>query len=98
MRKSQRDDARLPRLLATAARRLVAAQRPINSSYETGSEMAQFVLECKRRLEHGTLDVAQLQELWNIFAPAGDWDNVVGDVDFGNEIFALLSNPCRVSG
>jgi hypothetical protein len=60
--------------------------------------MAQFLLECRRQIEHGTLDVAQLQELWRIFAPAGDWDKVVGDVEMGNEIFALLSRPCSVGG
>jgi hypothetical protein len=96
MQKSDRDDVKLRRALATAARRLAAVRGPIRSDYETGKEVAQFVLECQRQIEHGTLDVAQLQELWRIFAPAGDWDKVVGDVDLGNEVFTLLNNPCRV--
>lgn len=95
-RKSERDDVKLRRLLGTTARRLAAIRGPICSDYGTGREMAQFVLECRLRIEHGTLDVAQLQELWRIFAPAGDWDKVVGDVELGNEVFALLSQPCRV--
>jgi hypothetical protein len=94
--KSERDDVKLRRLLGTTARRLAAVRGPICSDYETGAEMAQFVLECSRRIEHGTLDAAQLQELWRFFAPTGDWDNVVGDVDLGNEVFTLLKNPCRV--
>jgi hypothetical protein len=96
MRKSERDEVKLRRALATAARRLAAVHGPICSDYETGKEMAQFVLECQRRIEHGTLDVAQLQELWRIFAPEGDWDKVVGDGELGNEVFTLLNNPCRV--
>jgi hypothetical protein len=96
VRKTQRDDVKLRRLLATAARRLAAVRGPICSDYETGAEMAQFVLECQHCIEHGKLELVQLQELWRIFAPAGDWDHVVGDVELGNDIFALLSNPCRV--
>jgi hypothetical protein len=96
MRKSERDNVRLRQLLAAAVRRLAAVRGPINSDYETGAEMAQFVLECKKRIEHGSLDTAQLQELWRIFALAGDWDNVVGDVELGNEVFVLLQNPCKV--
>ena len=93
---SKRDNVRLHRLLTTAARRLAAVRGPICSDYDTGREMAQFVLECSRQFEHGTLDVAQLQELWRLFAPGGDWDKVVGDADLGNGVFALLNQPCRV--
>jgi hypothetical protein len=84
-RNSERDAVKLRRLLAAAARRLAAVRGPIYSDYETGAEMAQFVLECSRRIEHGSLDVAQLQELWRIFTPAGDWDHVVGDVELGTK-------------
>jgi hypothetical protein len=94
--KHGRNDRKLLHLSTIAARRLAAIRGPIPSDYETGKEMAQFVLECRNGVEHGTLDLVQLQELWRIFAPAGDWDNVVGDADLGNEIFTLLSNPCRV--
>jgi hypothetical protein len=93
---SKRDEVKLRRLLGTTARRLAAVRGPICSDYDTGREMAQFVLECRRRIEHGMLDVIQLQELWRIFAPAGDWDKVVGDAELGNEVFALLNQPCRV--
>lgn len=96
MRKSERAGLKLLRLLATASRRLAAVREPIRSDYDTGAEMARFVLECKNCIEHGTLDTAQLQELWRIFAPGGDWDNVVGDVELGTEVFALLNKPCKV--
>lgn len=96
MRKSERDDVKLRRLLATAARKLAGIRGPIRSDYETGVEMAQFIVECQHRIEHGALDLVQLQELWRIFTPGGDWDNVVGDVELGNEVFVFLNNPCRV--
>jgi hypothetical protein len=90
MRKSERDDVKLRRLLALAARRLAAAQGLIRSDYDSGSEMAQFVRQCEKGIEHGTIDQRQKKELWRIFRPAGDWDHVVGDVELGNEVFALL--------
>jgi hypothetical protein len=90
MRKLERDDVKLCHLLATAARRLAAIRGPIRSEYDTGSEISQFVLQCSKGIEHGNLEVAQHQELWRIFAPTGDWDAVVGDVELGNEVFALL--------
>ena len=90
MRKRERDDVKLRHLLVTTARRLAAVRGFIPSSYDTGSEIATFVLECKNGIEHGTLELAQETELWRIFAPNGDWDHVVGDVELGNEIFALL--------
>jgi hypothetical protein len=95
-RRSERDDLKLRRLLSMAARRLAAVRGPICSDYDTGQEMAHFLLECCHRIEHESLDVAQLQELWRIFALDGDWDKVVGDVELGNEVFAFLSKPCSV--
>jgi hypothetical protein len=90
MHKREREDVKLRRLLATAARRLAAVRGPIRSSYDAGPELAQFVLECKNGIEHGMLELAEKQELWRVFAPAGDWDHVVGDVEVGDEVFALL--------
>jgi hypothetical protein len=90
MRKRERDDVKLRHLLVAAGRRFAAVRGPIWSSYETGSEIAQFVFQCKNDIEHGTLELFQKQELWGIFAPTRDWDDVVGDVELGNEIFALL--------
>ena len=50
--------------------------------------MAHFVLECGNGIEHGTLDLAQEEELVRIFAPSGDWDKVVGHEELGNEVSA----------
>jgi hypothetical protein len=90
VQKRESDDVKLRHLLVAAARRLAAMQGPIWSDYESGSELAHFVVECKKSIEYGTLGPAQEQELWRIFAPTGDWDRVVGDVELGNEVFALL--------
>jgi hypothetical protein len=77
-------------LLDAAARRFAAVRGPIRSDYDSGSEIMQFVVECTHGIEHGTLDLDAEEELWRIFAPAGDWDNVVGDIELGNEIFVQL--------
>jgi hypothetical protein len=90
MRKRETDDAKLRHLLHAAARSLAAVRGPIRSDYESGSELAQFVLECAAGIEHGNIEPVQKQELWRIFAPGADWDYVVGDVERGNEVFALL--------
>ena len=81
---------KLRHLLATAARRFAAVQGPIQSDYDSGSEIARFVLECRNGIEHRTLDLTQEAELLRIFKPGGDWDKVVGDVELGNEVFGLL--------
>ncbi len=90
MRKRERDDVKLHHLLATAARRLAAVHGPICSDYDSGSEIAQFVLECRNGIEHGTLEPAQEEELLRIFTLGGDWDKVVGDVRLGDEVHVLL--------
>lgn len=94
-RKQKREDVRLRRLLTTAARRFAAVHGPIRSEYDIGSEIAHFVLECRNGIEHGTLDLAQEEELVRIFAPAGDWDKVVGGEELGNEVSGLLDWLCN---
>ena len=71
-RKSGRDDAKLRRLLGIAARRFAAETGLIRSDYENGSEIAQFVRECEKGMEHSTLDSNQKGELGRIFRPTGD--------------------------
>ena len=61
--KQENDDVRLRRLLTTAGRKLKAVRGPVRSDYETGKEMAEFILECEHCIEHRRLDVTQLQEL-----------------------------------
>jgi hypothetical protein len=90
VRRRERDDVKLRHLLTTAARRLTAVRGPIRSDYDSGSELAHFVLECRNGIEHGTLEPAQEEELLRIFTIGGDWDKVVGDVQLGDEVHALL--------
>lgn len=85
MRKSKLRD-----LLSLAARRCTAVRGPIQSDFDSGREMSQFIMQCRNSIEHGTLEVGQHQELWRIFTPDGDWDCVVGDAELGGEIFALV--------
>jgi hypothetical protein len=82
----------LRRLLVTAAEKLAAVQGPIWSSYDSGRDIANFVLECRNAVEQRTITLAQKKELWGIFAPTCDWDDVVGDVNLGHAVFDLLDN------
>ena len=77
-------------LRTVAAEKLAAVQGPIWSSYDSGEEIAEFVLECKAAIERGTITLAQKRELWGIFAPTCDWDDVVGDCDIGDQVFSLI--------
>lgn len=77
-------------LLAKAAKKLAAVKGPVWSSYNSGAEIAAFVLECKAAIERVTITLAQKQELWGIFAPTCDWDDVVGDCEIGNRVFVLV--------
>jgi hypothetical protein len=80
----------LSRLLRLAADKLSAVHGPIWSSYESGPELASFVLACAAAVERGHIQPAQRRELWMVFAPTCDWDDVVGDAELGNAVFELL--------
>lgn len=77
-------------LLDVAAGKLAAVTGPIWSSYDSGQEIAAFVLECKEAIDRSTITLAQKRELWGIFAPTCDWDDVVGDCELGNSVFSII--------
>jgi len=87
MSEARIDTSYLCNLLATAAEKLAAVRGPIWSSYESGEAIAKFVLMCKARIDSGTIDLAEKRELWGLFAPTCDWDNIIDDAAFGQEIF-----------
>jgi hypothetical protein len=78
-------------LLDVAAKTLAAVQGPV-WSYDSGEAIAAFVLKCKTEIERGTITFAQKRELWSIFAPTSDWDDVMGDYEIGNQIFSLIES------
>lgn len=82
-------------LLSEAAEKLAAVEGSIWSSYNTGADIAKFVLECRAAIEAKTLSLPQKRELWGIFAPTCDWDDVVGDCDLGNRVFELVDRLYR---
>jgi hypothetical protein len=86
---------KLCRLLAIAAERFAAIDGPIWSSYDSGRAIAEFVVECGTAIERGTVTLEQKRGLWAIFAPTCDWDDVVGDVRLGNEIFEHIEKLYR---
>jgi hypothetical protein len=85
-----KDRERLCELLATAVFTFYAVPGPISSSYDSGLDIGTLVNQCRNGISDGTISFAQKRELWKIFAPTCDWDDVIGDVQLGNEIFGLL--------
>jgi hypothetical protein len=83
------EDELLP-LLKIAADKFAARKGPIWSDYSSGEELAQVVRNCMDCIRAGTLDQKQKKQICLIFAPTCDWDDVVGDVELGNEIFTIL--------
>lgn len=80
------------RLLLVAESRLRAlGDKPVWSSYESGPAIADFIAHARTRIENDSISQSEKSELWGIFAPTCDWDDVVGDVQLGNDIFSLLN-------
>ena len=55
------------------------------------SAVADVVAAAVREIQTGALSKQTLQKLWLIFAPTCDWDDLVGDVSLGHEVFEILS-------
>lgn len=88
--RSSREEC-LCRLLVEAEEKIrKLGSGPIWSSYESGIALAEFVANARRQIESGSIDTSTKSELWGIFAPTCDWDDTVGDVKLGNEIFELV--------
>jgi len=86
-----RDTDRLCGLLGKAAEQLATIEGPIWSAYESGAKIAEFVLECQRAIERDTITLSQKRELWRIFVPTCDWDDVFGDLLLGEEVYVLIN-------
>jgi hypothetical protein len=84
------DEEELVRLLLIASVRLAEIRGPIWSSYPSGTALAGFTLYRRSQIARGTIESDQARELWGIFAPTSDWDDVVGDARLGDAIFTLL--------
>ena len=54
-------------------------------------------LDCRSAIQRGTVTLPQVRELFRIFSPTCDWDDVVGDVDLGNEIFSIIERLYRAT-
>jgi hypothetical protein len=86
----------LLRLLVAAERKLRAlGDEPVWSSYESGAAIADFVAHARRQIENDTITQPEKSELWGIFAPTSHWDDVIGDVQLGNDIFSILNGMYR---
>jgi hypothetical protein len=77
-------------LLLEAARRCSAINGPIWSTYESGKEMAGFLIQCQQEMRAGSLTTDQKRRLLVFFSPTCDWDDVGGDSALGNRVFSAL--------
>jgi hypothetical protein len=89
---SPHDVAELCCQLEIAASRFAAVEGPIWSSYGSGPEIAQYILSCLDGIRNDTATVEQKKELWGIFAPTCDWDDIVGEPALGEAVFQMLNN------
>jgi hypothetical protein len=55
------------------------------------SAAADVVAAAVREMQTGALSNQTIEKLWLIFAPTCDWDDLVGDVSLGHEVFEILS-------
>ena len=81
------NDKDLIELLHQASDRVSAIKGPILSSYRDGESIAIFIRKICHQIELESIVIEDIKELWGIFSPTCDWDDVVGDVKMGNEIF-----------
>ncbi|MCP4592343.1 MAG: hypothetical protein GY842_16545 [bacterium] len=89
--KRRSETERLCGLLLKAERRLRAlGDKPVWSSYGSGPAIGDFVARARHLIEADKIDQATLEELWCIFAPTCDWDDVVGHVGLGQAVFDSL--------
>ncbi len=62
------------------------------SLFDSGSQMAAFLFQCKKAIEGGLMTSELRRRLWTVFAPTCDWDDIGGTPDLGNRIFGLLDS------
>jgi hypothetical protein len=58
-------------------------------------ELGIFCKEVSDKILNGTISLKEKAKLWGIFAPTCAWDDSVGNVELGNEIFDLLEKLYR---
>ncbi len=85
------DKEKLSDLLVESEKRLRAlGDRPVWSSYDSGPALADMVARARGLLEAERIDQNTLNELWCVFVPTSDWDDVVGDAKLGQSVFEAL--------
>ena len=60
------------------------------SRYDSSRAIADFIRARIPEIKARTVSKDHQKELWTIFAPTCDWDDIVRDVDLGNAVFELL--------
>lgn len=90
---SAKMQAKLLSLLSIAERSFrLLGHDPILSSYRSGIAIADFIASAMIAIQNETLDDETSLELWRIFAPTCDWDDCIGEINTGNDIFEILNS------
>lgn len=83
--------AHLCALLAEAQAAVDAQEhKPWLDGFDSNEEFAEFLGKVQIQLAADQLSWLSRQKLRLAFAPTSDWDDCVGVVDLGNEIYGLL--------
>lgn len=103
---SRRNRAKLAELsrsleLAESRLRAIGETRiSADSRYESATELANFIQATRERIAAGSrIRWRTRRELWLIFAPTCDWDDLVGDAELGTRVFESIDalwNPLGV--
>lgn len=85
-------DQLFPLLRAAAAEMLAAGEASYLGEHDTCAGLGRFIAFKTEALLSGCKSAAR--DLWLVFAPTCDWDDVGGSMDLANEIFEQLGRLC----
>jgi hypothetical protein len=88
---SNRDKDRLLELLNKCGNALLKQKDTIylGSLFHTYEELGEFLLRCAKEMDNS--EYTHVRELWFVFAPTGDFDDAVGNIEFAEEVYSLLN-------
>jgi len=80
------DERRLCSLLTKACAELEKREDP-----STPVPLWKFLRDRIPEIQAGTIRKIHQKELWRIFAPSSEWDDLGGGADLGNSLFEVLN-------
>lgn len=90
--KEMKDQEKLVPLLRQAATHWLAlGHQDIFGCDDYTDDLGNFCNRVAGSLVKGTLSEEDAERIWTIFAPTCQWDDSVGNVELGNQIFELVN-------